>query len=83
MSTVFEDLPAEIKEKIAEELEKFKCVLYNQNPIGKGSNGYVYRVRREVEGDLIAVEIVLIPKMIDEEREVLLRSIDKEEIPFK
>lgn len=77
------DIPTELKQKVVDQLEKFKCVLDNQVPIGYGSFGCVYRARRIAEGDILAVKAVLIPKMIAEERETLLRSICQEVILFK
>lgn len=83
MATVNVDLPAETKEKVVEELKKNKCEMDSQTPIGCGPFGYVYRARRLVEGDLITVKVVLIPKVLDSERNALLRLIEQEVFRFK
>lgn len=82
MATASVDLSVDMKQKVVKELERYKCVLDSQTPIGKGAFGYVYRARRVIGGDLRAIKVVLIPKMINEEKRMLLKSIDQEVIRF-
>lgn len=77
------DLPTNIKEKVVEELKKNQCELSSQTPFGKGAFGCVYRAKKKTGGLPLAVKVVLIPEMIDEERVSLLGLIDKEVILYK
>lgn len=61
MITAASDLSPEIKEKLIEELKEKKLVLDDENPIGKGAFGYVYRTICTIRKELGACKVILIP----------------------
>lgn len=77
------DLPVNIKRMVVRELAVLKCVLDNEAPIGYGPFGFVYRARRLRGGYYLAVKVVLIPKIFDNDRNMLLRYIKKQVNRYK
>lgn len=79
MATDRTDLPYIRKQLLIQELANFKFFLDDENPIGKGEFGYVYRTKSILNNSLGACKIIEIPDCISiGSKEELLDAIKGE-----
>lgn len=81
---VVKDLPKDIKELFIQELELLNYTLEDDQPIGSGAYGFVYKAATNFGDQLTAFKVIRIPKAIEgDERLLLLKSINEEVIVEK